>query len=110
MRSRTASANWYRGKAWSSAPPRVEEVGGGPSGDDEVVEAQLGRQTVALVELEDAVVPPATRDAGSPEGHVALALEDVPHRVTDVGGVQAGGGDLVEERLEGVEVVAVDQW
>ena len=37
-----------------------------------------------------------------------LPLEDAPHRVGDVGGVEAGGGHLVEQRLERVEVVAVD--
>jgi hypothetical protein len=36
-------------------------------------------------------------------------VEQAPDDEGDVGRVQAGGGDLVEQRLERVEVVAVDQ-
>ena len=40
---------------------------------------------------------------------VGLAPEDAAHGVGDVVGVEAGGGHLVEQRLEGVVVVRVDQ-
>ena len=41
-------------------------------------------------------------------GDVALAAEDATHGVGDVVGVEAGSGDLVQQRLEQVEVVGVD--
>ena len=41
-------------------------------------------------------------------GDVALAAEHAAHGVGDVVGVEAGGGDLVQQRLEQVEVVGVD--
>ena len=37
-----------------------------------------------------------------------VAAEDGAHRIGDVGGVEPGRGHLVQQRLEGVEVVAVD--
>jgi hypothetical protein len=40
---------------------------------------------------------------------VALAVEQPAHRVGHVGRVQARGGDLVEQRLERGEVLAVDK-
>ena len=51
-------------------------------------------------------------DAGDPaqaDVHVAVAGHDAPNGRGDVVGVQAGGGHLVQQRLEGVEVVGVDQ-
>ena len=48
------------------------------------------------------------RHPGHAHGHVALAPEDAAHRVGDVVGVESGRGHLVQERLEGVEVVGVD--
>ena len=41
-------------------------------------------------------------------GDVALAAEHATHGVGDVVGVEPGGGDLVQQRLEQVEVVGVD--
>ena len=42
------------------------------------------------------------------ERHVRLPLEDAAHGVGHVGGVQACGRDLIEQRLERVVVVPVD--
>ena len=54
-------------------------------------------------------VPVDAGDAALPEPHVGLAVEQAPHDVGHVGGAQPGGGHLVQERLEGVEVVLVDE-
>ena len=43
------------------------------------------------------------------ERHVPLPVEQPAHGMRDVGGVQPGGGHLIEQRLEGVEVVPVDE-
>ena len=48
-------------------------------------------------------------DASHAHHQVALPTEDAPHCVSDVVGVQARGGHLVEQRLKRVEVVRVDQ-
>ena len=42
------------------------------------------------------------------EPHRRVAARDAAHRVGDVGRLQAGGRDLVEQRLEEVVVAAVD--
>jgi hypothetical protein len=63
----------------------------------------------ATLHVEHPAVQVGAGGGGLHEGHVVLVVEDGAHRVGDVGGVQPGGGDLVEQRLEGVEVVAVDQ-
>jgi hypothetical protein len=49
------------------------------------------------------------RDLGQHDGDVALAAEDRPRRPGDVARRERGGGDLVEQRLEQVVVVAVQQ-
>ncbi len=38
-----------------------------------------------------------------------IAVEDRPQRVTDLAGGQGARGDLVRERLEQVEVPAIDE-
>ena len=50
-------------------------------------------------------------DAGDPpvpKGHIFGLPEDGANRIRDVGWLEAGRGDLVEQRQEGVEVVLVD--
>ena len=42
------------------------------------------------------------------ERHLGVAAEDRPHRERDVGGVEARGRHLVQQRLERVEVLGVD--
>ncbi len=75
-----------------------------PCRDHQVVEVEriliLDQHLTALVVDAD--------DATTTEPHMALAVEQPAHRMRNVGGVQAGGRHLVEERLKGVEVVLVD--
>jgi hypothetical protein len=83
----------------------AEEGGGGAGADDEVVERQLGG---AVVDDGDGAVPVDGGDRALPEVDVGVATHDAAHGVGDVGSVQAGGGHLVQQRQERVEVVAVD--
>ena len=48
-------------------------------------------------------------DAGHVDGDVRLLVEQIAQRMSDGGGLEQVGRDLVEERLEGVVVVLVDQ-
>ncbi len=48
-------------------------------------------------------------DAAEQEAHVRSAVQDAAYRVGDLARLQAGGGDLVEQGGEQVEVLAVDQ-
>ena len=58
---------------------------------------------------EQLVARPVDSAHGAQSGvHVGPAVEDATHRVGDALGVEAGGGDVVEERLEGVVVALVD--
>ena len=82
----------------------AEVVGRGTGGHHEVVE----RHRALGAEGDGVAVPVDADDLVLAEQHPLLATEDPPDDVADVGGVQAGGGDLVEQRQEGVEVVAVD--
>jgi hypothetical protein len=50
-----------------------------------------------------------TGDRGHSHLDVALPAEDAADRVGDVVDVEARGGHLVQQRLEGVEVVGVDE-
>ena len=82
----------------------TEVVGGRTRRHDEVVEGHrflvLDEQVLAL--------PVDAPDGAEVDVDVSGSLEDRPDRVGDVSGVQAAGGDLVEQGQEGVEVVAVD--
>jgi hypothetical protein len=62
----------------------------------------------AVGQLDLAIVPVDSDDLRPAEAHVGLPMEHRPHGVADVDPAQPCGGDLVEERLEGMEVVAVD--
>ncbi len=55
-----------------------------------------------------AAVPVDAGDRGHPERDVVGLPEDDPDRVGHVAGLEAGGGHLVEQGLEGVEVALVD--
>ena len=77
----------------------------GAGGQHEVVEGQVGLP----VDVQRRAVPVDAGDSALPEAHVALAVEQAPHDVGHVGRAQAGGGHLVQQRLEGVEVVLVDE-
>ena len=62
-----------------------------------------------LGELHLALVQVDRRDGCLVNGDVRLLLKKVAQGMSDRGGFEQGGGDLVEERLEGVVVVLVDQ-
>ncbi|MCW0450731.1 hypothetical protein NB706_003565 [Xanthomonas sacchari] len=87
-------------------PVVVTEIGmGGAGGDQQVVVGQrlpIGQAHLPrlLVDVDD--FPKAHFD-------VVLVAQDLPQRRGDVRGRQAGGGDLVQQRLEQVMVAAVDQ-
>jgi hypothetical protein len=48
-------------------------------------------------------------DLGQQDVDVAVALEDSPKRIGDLAGRERPGRDLVGERLEEMEVAAVDE-
>ena len=83
----------------------AERVGGRPGGDDEVVE----RDGALLFEVEAPRVPVDPDDVALAERQVGLMLEDAAHGIGHVGRRETGRGDLVEQRLERVEVVPVDE-
>ena len=60
------------------------------------------------VEVQRARLEVDAHDRSPPEVDVALLLEDVARSLRDVVHVQPGRGDLVEQRLKRVVVVAVD--
>ena len=83
----------------------AEEVGGDAVGEHEVV---VGDRDVAVEAKQLLVVVDAGDDALE-EAHVALAGAHGAQEPRDVAGVQAGGGHLVEQRLERVVRVPVNQ-
>ena len=93
------------GKACSATPGMPKSSLDRAGRDDQVVV----RRPVAAVEVQHAAVEVDARHAGQPDGDVGLAPEDAAHRVGDVAASRPGRGHLVQQRLEGVEVVAVDQ-
>ena len=87
-----------------SRPRDSEEVGRAAGGQDlEIVGEHLA---VGLHHLGGEVHPLHIRHD---ELDVAPLSEDAPHRIGDVLGLQLRGGHLVEQREEGVVVVAVQQ-
>ena len=83
----------------------MAEIGvGGARGQDEEVVRQL---PVAEDQALAAKVDPG--GVGQEDGRVALPAQDVAQGRGDVRRGEAGGGDLVQERLEDVMVVAVDE-
>ena len=80
----------------------------GAGGDDQRVVAQLVDDAVAAVEGHRLGVDVDAGDHRHVHRDVALAAEHAAHGVGDVVGVEPGGGDLVQQRLEQVEVVGVD--
>jgi hypothetical protein len=81
-----------------------EEGRGGPRSKDQVV---VGHH-VALGELDHVPGEVDARNRGVAEGHIRLSAQDGPEWVGDIGGLEAGGSYLVEEGLEGMEVVLID--
>jgi hypothetical protein len=80
------------------------EMGRGRTGGhDQVIERQR-----AVVEQQPPFVPLDAQDLALAKRDVLLSLEDAPNRVGHVRRVQSRSGDLVQQRLEGVEVVPVD--
>jgi len=77
---------------------RVADAGG----HDQAMERELG----AVVEDDEPITDPA--HLAEPDRCIGLAAKYRSDRGGDVGGVQAGGRDLVQERLEHVVVSAVD--
>jgi hypothetical protein len=88
-----------------AGPFGAEEVHLGSEAKDEVV--VLDR--VDLVEAGLACVEVDGGDAGLMDGGVLLMPDEIAKRVTDGGGLEQARRELVEQRLEGVVVVAVDQ-
>ena len=84
----------------------AEVVGGRAGGDDQVVERAPAARRASRTCWASQSTPD---DLGLAEEHPLLAPEQAPHRVADVGRVQAGRRHLVEQRLERVVVVPVDQ-
>jgi hypothetical protein len=79
-------------------------VGHRPGGDHQVVVLQGG----TLVEVHTAGLEVDPRHAPHPHVRISVTCDDAAHRVRDVVGIEAGRRHLVEQRLEGVEVVRVD--
>ena len=67
------------------------------------------RHVVDRFEEDPALLEVEAGDLGEQDAHVVVALEDRPERIRDLAGRQRPGRDLVGERLEEVEVAAVDQ-
>ncbi len=82
----------------------AEEVGGGPGGQDQVIVAQR-----AGVGLHLAAVKVDAGDARHAEGDVRPVAHGGAHRVGNRLQLDAGGRDLIQQRLEQVVVVAVDE-
>ena len=87
----------------------AERVGGGAGGHDQVVEGEVVDLVVLPLDVEQRRSQSTPVTVAWRNTHVGLPAEDPAHRIGDVGGVQAGRGHLVQQRLEGVEVVPVDQ-
>ena len=100
-----ASSSVYSGKACSCAPGVPNHVTDAPGRQHQVVE----RQIRLPVDVEHARRPVHAADPTALEADVGLAVEEPAHDVGHVGGAEPGRGHLVQERLEGVEVVLVDQ-
>ena len=86
-------------------PLGAEEVDLGAEAEDEVVVGDRREPfegDLACFEVDG-------RDTRLVDGRVAVALEQVAQRVSDRGRVEQAGGELVEQRLEGVVVVPVDE-
>lgn len=86
------------------------------AGDTEGRRLGAGREDQLVVgdrrpfgDLDDALVEIDVGHGAQPDVDVDLAMEDASHGVGDRLALQAGGCDLVEQGLEGVEVLAVDQ-
>ena len=54
-------------------------------------------------------IPVDREDLVLAEAHPLVGPEQAPHGISDIGRVQPRGGHLVQQGLEGVEVVAVDE-
>ena len=84
---------------------RSEEVDPGPERQDEIVvreRCHLREANLALGQIDGA-------DRVLVHHHVRLLVEQVAQRVPDVGRLEQGGRDLVQERLERAVVALVDQ-
>ena len=84
---------------------RSEEVDPGPERQDEIVvrkRRHLREANLALGQIDGA-------DRVLVHHHVRLLVEQVAQRVPDVGRLEQGGRDLVQERLERAVVALVDQ-
>jgi hypothetical protein len=78
--------------------------------DQRVVGHRLGcRQIVDRPQDHFAPLEVEPRDLGEQHAHVAVALEDRPQRIRDLARRQRAGRDLVGQRLEQMEVAAVDE-
>jgi hypothetical protein len=80
-------------------------VGGDAGADDQVVEPDP--HTVVADHLLGVVIDPHHRRA--PEPYALMPGAEEAQRVGDVAGVQTTGGDLIEQRLEGVVRMAVEE-
>ena len=81
-----------------------EEFSRGPGRDDQLVVAEYRpvlEHDAPLVEVHLSHLPVTER-------HVFALPEDRAHRICDVRYVETRGGQLVEQRLERVEIVPVD--
>jgi hypothetical protein len=86
-------------------PARPEEVDLGAEGEDEVVVGQrleLGEPDRACIEVDP-------DHAALVDRRVLLPREQVAQGVADGGRLQQAGRELVQQRLEGVVVVAIDE-
>ena len=83
----------------------AEVIGGDPVADHQVVE--VDPYPVVADHLLGIVID--SDDGGAPEAYAVVLGREVAQRVGDVTGVQAAGGDLIEQGLEGVVRVPVDK-
>ena len=108
-RSRRASSRCLSGKPCSTTPGTSKWCVTAPA----ATTSSVVGQDAAVVEADLACVEVDARHAGHPHvdvaGPAASGADDPADGVGHVLGVQAGRGDLVQQRLEGVEVVGVDQ-
>ena len=103
-----ASSRSLSGIVCSSTPSMPNDVDTAPAATTSVSYRQFVAGAVAMVERDDPGVEVDVRDRRHVHVDVALAAEHATDGVGDVVGVEPGRGDLVEQRLEQVEVVGVD--
>ena len=106
VRKRIASCSVLSGIACSSTPAMPKLVDTDPAAIDEVVVVEIAaRRSMATVRRSRSI----GGDSAEHEPCRLRAAQDAPHREADVAGIEPCRRNLVQQRLERVEVVGVDR-